>query len=414
MVRMLSLLVLLLVESSVFAQTAGRIRIDVEAYSAEFAADALPTKLPLVVTAKYIPPTPPPPPPPPPNELSIIDFGAKPNDSIDDTVAINTALAAGKSQGKAVRIPAGVFHHSNLIFCDSVQMIGGGDSSELVATNFRRSSIYLRGKKPTITAIKHTFLTAGVTRQSHGDSCSLFVEKSQGFVIENVTVLGSPSSGILNWGAVGTATDPCLIKNCRVAATLADGIHNTNATNFVRVEGCTVRQSNDDGIAVVSYRSNASPSRNITIINNTVENVNWGRGIAVAGGEFIEILDNRINRTTAAGLYLVSEGNEWDTFGLKGISAKRNTIDKACSDANGNPICPTGHPGILLAGRVGFLAEDITIESNTIRNPTTDGIRVGTNVARVVLAGNTITGTLLNRKMIAIDPAATNQVTIRP
>lgn len=394
--------------STCFAQ--GKIKVEVQPYSAEFAADSVPTEIPLVVTVTHIKPNV----PHPSNELNIIDFGAKPNDGADDTAAFNAALAAAKTQGKSVRVPDGTFHKNNLIYVDSVKLIGNGDKSEIVSTNFQKSSIYLRGKKPCVQGIKHRFDTAGVSRQSHGDTCSLFVDKAQGFTIENVTVIGSPSAGILNWGGVGTAAEPCLIKNCRVSGTLADGIHNTNAANFVRVEGNTVSQSNDDGIAVVSYRKYVTPCRNITILNNTIDNINWARGIAVVGGEFVEVLDNRINRTTAAGIYLVAEANEWDTFGLKGINVRRNSIERACSDANGSPICPTGHPGILISGRTGFVAEDITVDTNTIRSPTTDGIRVGSNVARVVLSANTMVGIPSNRKMITVDPASTNQVTIRP
>jgi hypothetical protein len=413
------LLIALLFASPCFSQ--GRIKVDVESYSAEFPADGLPTKLPLGVTLKYIPPAPAPTPTPTPtpippatNELSIVDFGAKANDSIDDTAAINRALAAGKSHGKTVRVPAGVFRHNDLLYCDSVKMIGVGDASELIATNFRRSAIYLRGKKPIVESIKHSFNTAGVARQSHGDTCSLFVEKSQGFLISDVTVVGSPSAGIMNWGAVGTAADPCVIKNCRMSGTLADGIHNTNATNFVRVEGCTVSTPRDDGIAVVSYMSNGTPCRNILIADNTVSSVSWGRGITVVGGEFVEVLNNKINRTTAAGVYLVAEANEWNTFSLKGVTVKGNTIERACYNDAGAAVCPTGHPGVLIAGRIGMPAQDLLIERNTILAPATDGIRVENHVARVRLVSNAFVGIPSSRATIRVVPTSQSEVTIVP
>jgi hypothetical protein len=410
------LLMALLFASPCFAQ--GRIKVEVEAYSTEFEADSVPTKLPLSATVTYmkppVTPTPPPPPPPTTNTLNIVDFGAKPNDSIDDTAAINRALAAGKSQLKDVIATGGKYMHNDLIYVDSVRLIGVGDATEFVATNFRRSSIYLRGEKPAVIAIKHSFNTAGVTRQAHGDACSLFVEKSQGFVIDNVTVVGSPSAGIMNWGAIGTAAEPCLIKNCRVSGTLADGIHNTNATNFVRVEGCTVTNSRDDGIAVVSYMANGTPCRNVLIADNTVSSISWGRGIAVVGGEFVEVLGNKINRTTAAGVYLVAEANEWNTFSLKSVTVKGNTIERACYNDAGASVCPTGHPGILIAGRVNMPVQDFLIERNTILAPATDGIRVDSYVARVRLVSNAFVGIPASRSTIRISSASQSEVTVVP
>ena len=43
----------------------------------------------------------------PTNSLSVVDFGAKPNDDTDDATAINNCIYAAKNSKKDVYFPAG-------------------------------------------------------------------------------------------------------------------------------------------------------------------------------------------------------------------------------------------------------------------------------------------------------------------
>ncbi len=45
----------------------------------------------------------------PPDTLSVADFGAIPDDDIDDAPAIQKCIDAAEAQGKGVWIPAGTF-----------------------------------------------------------------------------------------------------------------------------------------------------------------------------------------------------------------------------------------------------------------------------------------------------------------
>src|SRR5690606_37235192 len=46
---------------------------------------------------------------PPADAISIMDFGANPNDGVDDTAAIRQAIEEARRQGKAVVFPEGQF-----------------------------------------------------------------------------------------------------------------------------------------------------------------------------------------------------------------------------------------------------------------------------------------------------------------
>ena len=71
--------------------------------------------------------------------LSIADFGAVCNGSFDNSSAIAKTIAAAKSQGVAVQIPAGVCAYGDVIRLDAVKLVGTGDSSVLYALDYNMS-----------------------------------------------------------------------------------------------------------------------------------------------------------------------------------------------------------------------------------------------------------------------------------
>lgn len=380
------------------AQSNGKIKIEVKPKTVEFDATSTPITVPIETVVTYAPPA------PSVSELNVLNYGAKPNDGIDDTAAINAALAAGKTQVKDVRLPDGAFQHNGLLYVDSVRLIGNGDSSQLIATNYLKSSVYVRGVGATVDSVRHSFSTTGIARQSHGDTCSFMVDGATGAKIINVTVSGSPSAGIMVYGAKGTSTVPCSIKNCRVSGTLADGIHITKSSDFIRVEGCVITNTRDDGIAVVSYVNNGTTSRNILIADNDVSSVLWGRGITVVGGSSVEILNNKIAQTRQAGILIASE-DSWSTLGVAGVRVVGNTLTSC------GPATPEGHPALLIHGRSAYLVSDVRVENNKIDMPFHDGIRVDNYVRSIVIRLNTITGVRSGYQAINISAAAKPYVT---
>ncbi|MEJ0072740.1 MAG: right-handed parallel beta-helix repeat-containing protein [Candidatus Saccharibacteria bacterium] len=182
--------------------------------------------------------------------------------------------------------------------------------------------------------------------------------------------------------------------------------------------GNILRNTGDDGIAVVSLVASGTSSSRIVIANNTVYN-SAARGISVVGGDSITINSNTISLTDSAGIY-VSQESSFLTSGSSNIHVSGNTVVGACTRGGSS----TSHYGIqlnvdnttkLLTGirisgnlvikpRLGFISAlasgtsmtDLTIVDNHLVGPPittsgTFGILIGGGVAGCTCSGNRIT-----------------------
>jgi len=364
--------------------------------------------------------------------LNIRNLGVK-ADGSDEQTAIQNAINTAKSQNLPLYAPAGSYKHSARLILDSVELFGDGDATMFIGTVPTEMALHLIGTKPKLRSVKimtdytydavnavlvkgnstisrvHTPWSAGVWIGWPYDAG--MVQYTNGFVVDNVTVMHAANSGIINLGAKGTAAEYARITNNRVEATLSDAIHNTHGTQYVLIEGNTTHGNGDDGIAVVSYGSEQLSS-DIMIRNNTVGHNYWGRGITVVGGTRVTIQNNQIAYTEAAGILLYSEVS-YHTREVLDVLVKDNTIDHAChckvsACASKNiaiGACRTGHPAILIGGdqddgstilNPSYLngsrhwVKDIDLLSNTISYPSTKALRINKYSSDVTFDGNTI------------------------
>jgi hypothetical protein len=352
--------------------TAGTHEVRIEYY--ENGVDSVAKLSWVKLAAPPLPPTTPPPLPTdsPSGSLSITDFGATPNDTTDDTAAINRAISAARSQGKGVFVPAGTFRHRAFML-DGVKMHGTGDNSLLYAPDPTVATIDLRGDNPQLKDLK--VQTPSNTRIVNQDAVR--THDAIDFLIQNVTVDGSNAAGII-MGVSG----PGKVLNNRVINTKADAIHMTDATHDMVVDGNTVRNSGDDMIAVVSYRYSPVPlSQNILIQNNNVDDGDT-RGITVVGGKNVTIQNNTIGHTPhGAGVYLAAE-EPWNTFGVENILVRNNTL-------NFNDGAPEHHGAILAVAFEGYGPNQrIHIDNNTINNPFAYGVALEGDNRSIAVTNN--------------------------
>jgi len=337
--------------------------------------------------------------------LHLKAFGAKGDGVTDDLAAINEALSRARAENKRLYIPAGTYLHSAPFSIESQEVFGVGRRSIFLAGDPLNSVIYLRGTNPVLRSVSHVINTGSLTRQSTGPQASIAAWECDGLLIDNVTILGGTSIGILSYGGKGTASAPAMITNCRVSNTLADTIHLTHGSEWIVVENCLCRNGGDDGIAVVSYAGDPSITRNIVIRNNDVGYTTWGRGIAVSGGSDVLIGNNTIARTESAGILIYSE-EFWKTIAVQRIIVRNNILTEVSS----NPV--KHHPAILIGGSTDYLVENVTVEGNTITRPNFDGIRVDAFVTSIALTSNAITGVPDGKQAINISEEARPYVTV--
>ncbi len=308
--------------------------------------------------------------------VSIATYGAQQN--TDVTAAINSAMAAAQSGSKCVYIPPGTWYYTNFTL-NGIKLIGSGDSSILSAQDPTHATIKMIGSNAGIFYLK--LYTVGTGRVGGQDIIQ--VNGATNFYIENVTIDGSNATGVINSGSsFGRITAN------RICNTHADSIHMTNISHDIYVAGNYIRNSGDDCVAVVSYASQgATGNHNILVENNDSAYQAGGRGYTVVGGDSVTIRNNRIVRSSAAGIYLASESS-YNTLGVNNVIVSGNFLDQ----------CPylhpeTGHKSILAYSGTSFLVQNINIISNTITNAPNGPIDVrATNTANVYCSGNTYNG----------------------
>ncbi|WP_046227201.1 right-handed parallel beta-helix repeat-containing protein [Paenibacillus dauci] len=259
--------------------------------------------------------------------LSIVQFGAVANDGKDDYAAVNAAIAAARTQGKDVYVPAGTFQLSDIVTVNGVTLKGASkEKSILLSTNPERGSIDLTGSNPAIRNLKHEYQSVVPRGNGANDKNSITVKNATHFTVDNIVVNKASTAGIYVSGSAGGT-----ITNNTVQNTNADGIHTTGGSHNVTVEQNIVQNVGDDTIAVVSYgddldaAGNPEATYDVRILNNQVSD-GKARGISVVGGHDVRIEANTIQRTQLAGIYIATEGS-YNTQSVNHVTVNRNTVD---------------------------------------------------------------------------------------
>jgi parallel beta-helix repeat protein len=190
-------------------------------------------------------------------------------------------------------------------------------------------------------------------------------EHATNFVIDDVTIDGGNGPGIITYGGSWGR-----ITNNRVSNTKSDSIHISGGAHHIYIAGNIVRNSGDDMIAVVTYGYHPVNTYEILIENNDVADQPWGRGISVVGGENITIRDNRISRSSDAGIYIAAESS-WATRGVNNVVVRGNRISR-CPDAHKQH----GQASILVYSNNKFRIENVLLDGNAITDTPTEPIRV--------------------------------------
>ena len=338
--------------------------------------------------------------PQPENSLSITDFGAIPNDGIDDTKAVYDCIKAAVAQGKEVWIPEGVFDINT-----PTQDYDAGDKQDknrgFVLTD---DNVVIRGAGMWRSVLK-------------GDYAAFFV-KANNISFHDFTLSGSATArrDAIDPSAIETDYNTPAMKNmtvqnlwiehyktgiwthnmsgmhivgCRIRNTFADGMNLRRGTSNSVVEQCDVRNTGDDAIALWSSDYNDT---NDIIRFNTVS-LQWlANNIALYGGKDIEVTDNIIKDTVGMGAG-VNISTNFSPKPFEGtITVARNTLLRCGShDPNYNQ-----DDGAIwfntVAGNDNHA--NVAVKDNLILDSSCQGISFmnkGT-VDQVLLEGNVIDG----------------------
>jgi hypothetical protein len=372
------------------------------------------------------------------------EFGAVPDDDVDDGPALQRALDA-LERGQALRLEPGRYLMSRSLQLQRRGTALIGDRSVLHATEPDDQALLVRADDATVASLTLTAVTSGRRNAARHSRIAVVADEPGGYRTVRNTVIrdnrivadGAPGSAL---GASASAAAILLLRaeNFLVAGnvverSLADGIHVTGGSRGGRVLDNTVRDTGDDMIAVVSYADSGDAAANhagalldtwqrrqderlvqgVLIADNRLSGAHWGRGIAVVGGRGITIARNTLERMPRAAAILLAREANYQTFGVEDVLVENNAIrevqtDAAAAAASGGAIERTGHGAVELHAalfddeaahdllRQGLAVRNVRLRANTVSAADVSAVRVGVDMSQT-LVGTSADGRAVTR-----------------
>lgn len=304
-----------------------------------------------------------------------------PASSTDSTVALQS-LFDNLKPGQTLTLNAGTtYKHSGTLTISVPNVTINGNGATLQATNDVTSSVSISGDGVTLTNLNLSAALTG-TRYSDLNQNSLNI-LGDNVTVSNVTITGSAAAGVFVYGASGFTLSNVTVQNTR-----ADGVHITNGSSFGKLTNVTTKLTGDDGIAVVSYGDDPSPVHDIVINSSTVAGTTWGRGLSVVGGYNVTVNNITVSSTSAAGIYIATEGAPYYTSAVSNVTITGGTVTGANTSTtviHGAVLIYSGNPGTSISG--------VTISGLTVASTTSTA---GRNLGIIVDAGTVSGIKLLN------------------
>jgi len=247
--------------------------------------------------------------------------------------------------GGTLKLEPRVYTHGEVLKLRVPGVHIDGNGATLQATNDETSAVQIVADGVQLSNVTLTAPTGG-KRWSGLDQHKLVVSGGQDSVT-HVSIVGSAAAGIFVKGANGFK-----ISDVDVTGTRADGIHMTDGSNHGTVDNVRTSQTGDDGVAVVSYAADGQPCSDIRVNHVNVAGTTWGRGISVVGGRNIAISDFSAADTSAAGVYVASEGG-YDTDSVEGVTISDGNLARVNHDpgvVQGAILVFSGNPGKHVSG----------------------------------------------------------------
>ena len=332
---------------------------------------------------------------------SITEYGAQSNGG-DATAAINNAINAAKNRlVKSIHVPSGTFKITGINIDGGVKMIGNRDASVLFAPNPANRQVKLAGSGAGIYSLK--ILTYGTNRTN--DNEGIWIDYgANNFVIDDVTIDGGNGPGIITYGG-----NYGRITSNRVMNAKSNSIHMSGGAHHIYIAGDIVRNSGDDMIAVVTYAYHPVNTNQILIANNDVDYQPWGRGVTIVSGENVTIRNNKVKRSSDAGIYIAAKSS-WATRGIKNVLVEKNTLDRT---PNADP--EHGQSSILVYSDNSFLINGVALKYNKITNAVNGALRVQPrNVSNVSCIGNTLDGAGVSAQNCNGNPGSVSGTSVTP
>jgi hypothetical protein len=240
-----------------------------------------------------------------------------------------------------------------------------GNNAQFIATDATNSAIELEaadGVKIKNLRVKHQTPISRIY-VAHG----IYLIDCTNFEIENVEV-DTP-------GCIGMYLHGCthgLLSNIRISNTLADGLHITGGSKYIRGVNIISEDVGDDGVAVVSYLSSGL-CEDISIENIRVAR-SLARGVTVVGGKDIKYTNVTTEDTKASSVYIAREG-AFSTYGVDDVQITNVHAVRPCNYLGSVSV----HGALTIAcDDAAYTVRNIRIRGMNVRGARHKGFLIGT------------------------------------
>jgi hypothetical protein len=278
----------------------------------------------------------------PDNALSITDYGAIPNDGLNDSGAISRCMGAAKAQGKDVYFPEGTFEMASMwkLGASDMKITGAGMwYTNLMFTNSNQSGGGISGNTANNVEFCNMYINSKLSSR-YGENaiykCFMDIWTGGCYIHDIWEDHFECGFWLANYGNNTVYDDGIKIVNCRIRNNFADGVNFCKGTSNAVVYNCDVRNNGDDGLAMWNYSNGAKDEFNNILCYNTIEFIWRAGGIAIYGGTRHQIYNNYIADTfLASGIHLntVFSGHKF-TNNDDGITFSNNILVRSGSRAD--------------------------------------------------------------------------------
>lgn len=322
----------------------------------------------------------------PDNSVSVEDYGAYPDDGVDDLSAIVAAVADADSKGMDVYFPAGTFHLSGMwnLYCSDMMITGAGmwytnlqfTSSERFGGGIAGGNGSNGGADGYCKNLEfcNMYLNSNLSSRYNQEAvykCFMDVF-ADGSVIHDIWEEHFECGFWFgDYNGAMDYSDGVKVVDCRIRNNLADGVNFCQGTSNAAVYNCSIRNNGDDGLAMWNNNHmNAKDETGNIFAYNTIDFIWRAGGIAVYGGDKHKVYNNYICDTfMSAGIHLNTTFPGYAFNNTTSILIENNIMVRTgCS----KDCWQEEFGAIDLKGSV----NNVTFNNNQIYDAQHDGIRI--------------------------------------
>jgi len=256
-----------------------------------------------------------PPAPQPRGSISVLSFGADPTGQKDSTTAIQNAINAGSTEGKAVYIPPGNFTVTAHLIVNNVTLTGAGEWYSVLGGNGAGVFGNFSPNPSTNVHLSNFAIFGQVNARVDADDFMGIGGSLQDSTISDVWI-SHVQAGIWMTGPFSNLK----ISDVRIQDTVADGINFDGGITNSSVTNSYIRNTGDDGLALWS---NGVADSHDAFSHDTVVLPILANNFAIYGGNDNSVINDYGTDTITQGGG-IQVGNRFSAVPLAGTTTIAN------------------------------------------------------------------------------------------